>query len=131
MAVSNSSAGYVPVESPSASSKAVAKNKKKNASYKSDGVQDNDPFLLPGTDYQITLVLTVLAAAVRLFRIYQPSSVVFDEVQYVPASLVLPTRAIFADQTSLHTASVASRRNTSRGSSSWTFTRRWPRCLSH
>lgn len=82
MAVSNSSAGYVPVESPSASSKAVAKNKKKNASYKSDGVQDNDPFLLPGTDYQITLVLTVLAAAVRLFRIYQPSSVVFDEVHF-------------------------------------------------
>ena len=28
------------------------------------------------------IVVTILAAVVRLFRIYQPSSVVFDEVQY-------------------------------------------------
>ena len=51
--------------------------------YSSDGVQDNDVFLLPGSDFQILIGVTVLAAIVRLFRIYQPSSVVFDEVQYV------------------------------------------------
>ena len=33
------------------------------------------------SDYQIMAVLTVLAGVVRLFRIYQPTSVVFDEVQ--------------------------------------------------
>ena len=49
--------------------------------YSSHGVKDNDIFLLPGSDFQLLGVLTVLAAAVRLFRIYQPSSVVFDEVQ--------------------------------------------------
>jgi len=51
--------------------------------YSSDGVDDNDVFLLPVSDYQIMLAITVLAAIVRLFRIYQPTSVVFDEVQYV------------------------------------------------
>jgi dolichyl-phosphate-mannose-protein mannosyltransferase len=50
--------------------------------YTSDGVADNDIFLLPGSDFQVLGVLTILAAVVRLFRIYQPSSVVFDEVQY-------------------------------------------------
>lgn len=34
-------------------------------------------------------VMTILAAVVRLFRIYQPSSVVFDEVQYVFALQIL------------------------------------------
>jgi hypothetical protein len=53
----------------------------KSADYSSEGVQDHDVFLLPGSDYQIMLALTVLAAVVRVFRIYQPSSVVFDEVQ--------------------------------------------------
>ena len=56
---------------------AIAKNK----DYGSEGVTDNDIFLLPGSDFQLMLLLTALAAAVRLFRIYQPSSVVFDEVQ--------------------------------------------------
>lgn len=51
--------------------------------YSSDGVKDNDVFLLPGTDFQILIGVTILAAIVRLFRIYQPTSVVFDEVQYV------------------------------------------------
>ncbi|KAK2064902.1 dolichyl-phosphate-mannose-protein mannosyltransferase [Colletotrichum caudatum] len=51
-------------------------------SYKSDGVEDNDVFLLPVSDYQIMLGLTFLAAIVRLFRIYQPTSVVFDEVHF-------------------------------------------------
>ncbi len=50
-------------------------------SYASEGVTDNDIFLLPGSDYQVMGLLTLLASVVRLFRIYQPSSVVFDEVQ--------------------------------------------------
>lgn len=29
------------------------------------------------------VLVTIVAAVVRLFRIYQPTSVVFDEVQYV------------------------------------------------
>lgn len=57
--------------------KAVAKP----ADYSSEGVEDHDVFLLPGSDYQIMLAVTLLAAVVRIFRIYQPSSVVFDEVQ--------------------------------------------------
>lgn len=50
-------------------------------SYASEGVKDNDIFLLPAFDYQIMGAMTALAFAVRLFRIYQPTSVVFDEVQ--------------------------------------------------
>ncbi len=53
----------------------------KSADYSSEGVQDHDIFLLPGSDYQIMLAMTFLAAIVRVFRIYQPTSVVFDEVQ--------------------------------------------------
>ncbi|KAG5981649.1 hypothetical protein E4U55_002710 [Claviceps digitariae] len=53
-----------------------------NTSYKSDGVQDNDVFLLPLSDYLVGLALTLLGAVVRIFRIYQPSSVVFDEVHF-------------------------------------------------
>jgi len=44
-------------------------------------VKDNDIFLLPASDYQIMLALTALAAAVRMYKIWQPTSVVFDEVQ--------------------------------------------------
>lgn len=61
--------------------KSPAAKPKKNTSYKSDGVEDNDVFLLPGSDYLVMGGLTVLAALVRLFRISQPTSVVFDEVQ--------------------------------------------------
>lgn len=61
----------------------LAKKAKKPTDYSSEGVADHDVFLLPGSDYQVMLVITVLATVVRLFRIYQPSSVVFDEVQYV------------------------------------------------
>lgn len=50
--------------------------------YSSDGVRDNDVFLLPTSDYYVMFGLTLLAAAVRLFRIYQPTSVVFDEVHF-------------------------------------------------
>lgn len=49
--------------------------------YTSHGVTDNDIFMLPSSDLQLLGVLTIIAAVVRLFRIYQPSSVVFDEVQ--------------------------------------------------
>jgi dolichyl-phosphate-mannose-protein mannosyltransferase len=45
------------------------------------GIKDNDIFLLPSSDYSIMVLLTIVAVAVRLFRIHQPSSVVFDEVQ--------------------------------------------------
>lgn len=55
--------------------------KGKPTDYSSHGVTDNDIFLLPGSDFQLLGLLTALAAMVRLFRIYQPSSVVFDEVQ--------------------------------------------------
>ena len=51
--------------------------------YASEGVTDHDIFNLPGSDWQLLGFLTLLAAIVRLFRIYQPNSVVFDEVQYV------------------------------------------------
>lgn len=53
----------------------------KRKDYGSEGVTDNDIFLLPGSDFQLLGVLTAIATVVRLFRIYQPSSVVFDEVQ--------------------------------------------------
>jgi dolichyl-phosphate-mannose-protein mannosyltransferase len=45
------------------------------------GIKDNDIFLLPSSDYSIMVMLTIVAVVVRLFRIHQPSSVVFDEVQ--------------------------------------------------
>ena len=54
---------------------------KSSTDYTSHGITDNDIFMLPGSDYQLLGVLTAIAAVVRLFRIYQPSSVVFDEVQ--------------------------------------------------
>ena len=57
--------------------------KAKPTDYSSHGVTDNDIFMLPASDLQLLGLLTVIAAIVRLFRIYQPSSVVFDEVQYV------------------------------------------------
>jgi dolichyl-phosphate-mannose-protein mannosyltransferase len=46
-------------------------------------VKNNDIFNLPGSDWQLLTALTLIASVVRLFRIAQPSSVVFDEVQYV------------------------------------------------
>jgi dolichyl-phosphate-mannose-protein mannosyltransferase len=61
--------------------KGKAAAQKKTDDYTSDGVEDNDVFLLPIADYQVMVVMTILGAIVRLFRIYQPTSVVFDEVQ--------------------------------------------------
>lgn len=52
-------------------------------SYASDGVKNNDILNLPASDYTLLVLVTLIGAAVRLFRIYQPTSVVFDEVQYV------------------------------------------------
>jgi dolichyl-phosphate-mannose-protein mannosyltransferase len=49
--------------------------------YTSEGVQDHDIFNLPGSDWSLLAMLTAVAAVVRLFRIQQPTSVVFDEVQ--------------------------------------------------
>lgn len=60
---------------------AIARRPAKSVDYTSEGVVDHDIFLLPGSDYQYMVGLTVVGAIVRLFRIYQPSSVVFDEVQ--------------------------------------------------
>lgn len=56
-------------------------SKDKAKDFSSQGVTDNDIFMLPGSDFQLLGFLTAVAALVRLFRIYQPSSVVFDEVQ--------------------------------------------------
>lgn len=74
-------AGRSPSRSPN------PKNRKafpaQSANYASEGVTDNDIFNLPSNDYKALVVVTLIAAVVRLFRIYQPSSVVFDEVQYV------------------------------------------------
>lgn len=66
-------------------SKSRSKNNKakKDTSYKSEGVDDHDVFLLPVSDYWIVLGVTLAALAVRTYKIYQPSSVVFDEVQCV------------------------------------------------
>jgi dolichyl-phosphate-mannose-protein mannosyltransferase len=70
------SAGQV-TRSPPQTTPAVSKRK----GYGSERVKDNDIFLLPASDYQWMGALTAIGAAVRLFRIYQPTSVVFDEVQ--------------------------------------------------
>lgn len=77
----------------SASRSPSSKNRKKAGatSYASDGVTDNNIFSLPTKDYRVLAFLTIVAAVVRLFRIYQPSSVVFDEVQYVSRSF--PSRS--------------------------------------
>lgn len=79
MARSSSARGKSP--QPPTVTAITTKSKAKSTSYKSDGVEDNDIFLLPASDYVVSLLLTLLAAIVRVFRIYQPSSVVFDEVQ--------------------------------------------------
>ncbi|KAL8383568.1 hypothetical protein RB595_010660 [Gaeumannomyces hyphopodioides] len=68
---------------PAASNNKAGKAKSKRPNdYTSEGVEDNDVFLLPVSDYQVMIGITLVAAAVRLFRIYQPTSVVFDEVHF-------------------------------------------------
>ncbi|EMC98526.1 glycosyltransferase family 39 protein [Baudoinia panamericana UAMH 10762] len=50
--------------------------------YTSSGVTDNNPFNLKSHDWEALGAVTLIALFVRLFRIYQPSSVVFDEVHF-------------------------------------------------
>ena len=50
--------------------------------YTSTGVRDHNILHLPSSDWQVLAAISVLAFFVRLFRIYQPSSVVFDEVHF-------------------------------------------------
>ena len=72
------------VQTRTQSDKLVPSSSNKAKNYRSQGVTDNDIFLLPASDFQLLGLITAIAALVRLFRIYQPSSVVFDEVQWVP-----------------------------------------------
>ncbi|KAF7546643.1 hypothetical protein G7Z17_g8282 [Cylindrodendrum hubeiense] len=69
-------------QQPAPKPKAKSSGKKKATSYKSDGVEDNDVFLLPVSDYWTVLFVTILATIVRVFKIFQPTSVVFDEVHF-------------------------------------------------
>jgi dolichyl-phosphate-mannose-protein mannosyltransferase len=55
--------------------------KQRTTGFQSEGVKDNDIFNLPSSDWQLLAFLTVLASVIRLFRLTQPTSVVFDEVQ--------------------------------------------------
>lgn len=54
----------------------------KTGTYASEGVKDNDIFKLPASDWQLLGVLTFIASVVRLYKLSQPSSVVFDEVHF-------------------------------------------------
>ena len=69
--------------SPSRSPRPKDRKRIQPVTYASDGVRDYNIFNLPSSDYKLLALVTMVAAAVRLFRIYQPTSVVFDEVQYV------------------------------------------------
>lgn len=88
MAAKGDSRGRSPGQTARVPNGSVKGPKGKASDYTSEGVEDNDIFLLPGSDFQLLGLLTALGALVRLFRIYQPSSVVFDEVQYVQTSEV-------------------------------------------
>ena len=112
--------------SPSRSPK--PKNRKKTSEvtshYGSDGVKENNIFNLPTSDYKVLAFLTLVAAVVRLFRIYQPSSVVFDEVQYIPFYLSARFDSVLLIPAP--TVSVVSRPSTSRVGSLWMFIHRLP-----
>lgn len=72
-----------PARSPASSAQKQQQKAQPVVGYQSEGVQDHDIFSLPGSDWQLLGLLTAVACVVRLFRIAQPTSVVFDEVQYV------------------------------------------------
>ncbi|KAF9735476.1 hypothetical protein PMIN02_006053 [Paraphaeosphaeria minitans] len=72
--------GKSPSRSPARN--AQKQQKPKVVGYTSEGVRDHDIFSLPGSDWQMLGLLIVVATVVRLYRIYQPSSVVFDEVHF-------------------------------------------------
>ncbi|KAF2724755.1 glycosyltransferase family 39 protein [Polychaeton citri CBS 116435] len=50
--------------------------------YTSEGVRDYNIFKMPRGDWEVAFGLTLVALFVRLFRIFQPTSVVFDEVHF-------------------------------------------------
>lgn len=56
-------------------------NQHKATGYASDGVSDHNILNLPGSEWQVLGILTIIASFVRLYRLSQPDSVVFDEVQ--------------------------------------------------
>lgn len=78
--------GKSPARSPAPNG---VSQRKPRRDYRSEGVVDHDIFNLPSSDWQLLGGLVVIAAVVRLFRIYQPTSVVFDEVQYVRSSQLM------------------------------------------
>ncbi|CAO2657406.1 Nn.00g035320.m01.CDS01 [Neocucurbitaria sp. VM-36] len=73
--------GKSPSRSPAPNGR-KKQQKQKVQGYTSEGVQDHDIFNLPGSDWQLLVALTLIASVVRLFRIAQPTSVVFDEVHF-------------------------------------------------
>lgn len=75
------SASRSPSRSPGPKNRRKARASKPS-DYTSVGVKNHDILDLPKSDYKIMLALTALAMVVRLFRIYQPTSVVFDEVHF-------------------------------------------------
>lgn len=66
-------------QSPARSSQ---RGRSKSVDYTSEGVKDNGITNLKSRDWEMLTVLTIIALFVRVFRIYQPSSVVFDEVHF-------------------------------------------------
>ncbi|RYP37530.1 hypothetical protein DL768_010858 [Monosporascus sp. mg162] len=82
MAKANAAKSPPPLKAGSYTPPKPMKQAKVRDDYTSEGVEDNDILLLPMSDYQVMLLLAILGAIVRLFRIYQPTSVVFDEVHF-------------------------------------------------
>lgn len=82
MAKANSAKSLTATATPINQTEKPKPQAKKYDDYRSEGVEDNDVFLLPISDYQVMAILTIFGAIVRLFRIYQPTSVVFDEVHF-------------------------------------------------
>ena len=95
--VAEVSNGPIPVTEKAALVQTTTTEKKGTKSeldidYTSEGVKDNDVFWLPASDYNIMFITTILAAIIRFYRIYQPTSVVFDEVQYVHNNTLRDTK---------------------------------------
>jgi dolichyl-phosphate-mannose-protein mannosyltransferase len=61
----------------------TSKGVSKPTGFASEGVGNYDVTTLESDDWMVCGALSVVALFVRLFRISQPTSVVFDEVQYV------------------------------------------------
>lgn len=79
---STARAGKSTAATPAANQYQASKSNKIRE-YTSEGVKNNDITTLGSSDWELLGVLTLVGMFVRLFRIYQPTSVVFDEVQYV------------------------------------------------